>query len=320
MFIPLPGVNVFVAAFIRGALSGGIATDSLKGALKGGVQAAVTYGIGHGKGGFKGEGWVKPGLSRAIAHATVGGISAELDGGKFGHGFASSVLTSGADSAGLIDFKQTLARVVANAIVAGTISELTGGKFANGAMSAAFRAAFNDLARPKTVHKEVTLDPEYEGPIQWNIVDGVNQGIADLGNALNLQGDVNAINKFNSLNLIYSEGNNFGEDFDGDATSALAVSKLGGNEIIFGSNIGSYLNKTKFGFRSFYHNSVVTNGGRGSIAFVVAHEFGHSIDSTGYSVRQRIAGKAENFANNYAKFLFPNFISSGIDMSDVRVR
>ena len=147
MFIPIPGVNILVAAFIRGAVSGAIATGSFKGALKGGLraslQAAVTYGIGHGFNGGKGIG--KPGsITRAVAHGVVGGVSAEIDGGKFGHGFASSVLASGADKLGLKDLNFA-PRVITNAVVAGTISELTGGKFANGAMSAAFRVAYNDF-------------------------------------------------------------------------------------------------------------------------------------------------------------------------------
>lgn len=152
LFIPLPGINGYVAAFIRGALSRGIATDSLKGAVHGGIQATITFGIAHGSGG---EGWVKSDTGRMLAHATVGGVSAEVDGGKFGHGFASSYLASGADSIGLTNFSNTFARVIANALVAGTISEVTGGKFSNGAMSAAFRVAFNDLMVRKTKQRAI---------------------------------------------------------------------------------------------------------------------------------------------------------------------
>ncbi len=142
----IPGAQNIGIIFLQGALSGAVATGSLKGALKGGIQAALTYGIAHGSGG---DGWIKASKSggfnyaRTIAHGVVGGISAEVDGGKFGHGFASSVLSSGADKLGLSKLNP-ISRIIANAIVAGTISELTGGKFANGAMSAAFRVAFND--------------------------------------------------------------------------------------------------------------------------------------------------------------------------------
>jgi len=133
--------NAFTTIIVGGALSGGIATGSLKGAVKGGIFAAVTFGIAHGAGG---KGWIgasKIGgfnFARAFAHSFVAGVSAEIDGGKFGNGFVSSLLSSGADGLGLSQIKNSFARVVANAIVAGTISEATGGKFANGAMSAAF--------------------------------------------------------------------------------------------------------------------------------------------------------------------------------------
>ena len=133
--------KAFAVVVAGGFASGAVLAGNLKGAIKGAIQAAATFGIGHGKGGKALFG--KTGT--AVSHAVVGGISAEIDGGKFGHGFVSSILTSGADSAGLLDFKKTFFRIVANAIVAGTISEITGGKFANGAMSAAFRVAFNDL-------------------------------------------------------------------------------------------------------------------------------------------------------------------------------
>ena len=135
--------KAFAVVVAGGFASGAVLAGNLKGAIKGAIQAAATFGIGHGKGGKALFG--KTGT--AVSHAVVGGISAEIDGGKFGHGFISSILTSGADSAGLLDFKKTFFRIVANAIVAGTISEITGGKFANGAMSAAFRVAFNESVK-----------------------------------------------------------------------------------------------------------------------------------------------------------------------------
>ncbi len=89
-FIPIPGINKLIAkAAIKGALSGAIATGNLKGAVRGAIQAAVTSFIGHG---LDGKGGIKNDFARGFAHAVVGGVSAELDGGKFGHGFASSAV------------------------------------------------------------------------------------------------------------------------------------------------------------------------------------------------------------------------------------
>ncbi|NVJ60924.1 MAG: hypothetical protein HWE27_11070 [Gammaproteobacteria bacterium] len=82
-----------------------------------------------------------------LAHAIAGGISSELNGGKFGHGFVSAGLTKalninyivgGDDSAGW-----TAIRITSAAVIGGTISELTGGKFKNGAITAAYAQAFN---------------------------------------------------------------------------------------------------------------------------------------------------------------------------------
>jgi len=133
--------QALITTIAGGVLSGAVATGSLKGAVKGGIMAAVTFGIGHGAAGgaspFSSDG------GRYLAHATVAGISSEVDGGKFGYGFVSSYVSIGADSLGMQDWNFA-PRIVANAIVSGTISQVTGGKFANGAMSAAFRVAFND--------------------------------------------------------------------------------------------------------------------------------------------------------------------------------
>lgn len=83
------------------------------------------------------------------AQALAGGVMAELQGGKFGHGFASAGLSkvSGAAiggwdsgfSAGRLDIGQ----VVVAAIVGGTSSKLTGGKFANGAVTGALLNMYN---------------------------------------------------------------------------------------------------------------------------------------------------------------------------------
>ena len=136
--------QAFAITVVGGAVAGAISTGNLNGALKGAVFAAVTFGIGHGGGG--GTSAFTAG-EKLVAHSLVAGVSAEVDGGKFGHGFASAFLGQAAGSTALgsvLRNDNILISVVSNAIVQGTISEVTGGKFANGAMSGAFRAAFND--------------------------------------------------------------------------------------------------------------------------------------------------------------------------------
>lgn len=71
-----------------------------------------------------------------FAAGAMGGFMAEMQGGNFGHGFASAGLGAAAGAAGG-GFKG----FVVAAVAGGTVSEMTGGKFANGAASAAFSYA-----------------------------------------------------------------------------------------------------------------------------------------------------------------------------------
>ncbi len=137
----------FFSSAVTGAVIGAINTGNLKGAVKGGIFAAITFGIGHK---FKGFDNV-PGIgeegssARIFAHALVSGVSAEVDGGSFGHGFASAFLSQHIGKNAFFHKGGSTGTIVSNAILQGTISEITGGKFANGAISAAFRVAFNEI-------------------------------------------------------------------------------------------------------------------------------------------------------------------------------
>jgi len=153
------GASVYGAA-ATGAVVGGIATGSWKGALYGGLSAAAFYGIGSGFAQVAGNNvsqgpmanmFMRTGLtpaqfaSKVIAHGATGGVMSAIQGGSFGHGFASAAVTQGA--AGRIDtIGNTAGRVAVAALVGGSVSALTGGKFANGAVTAAFSRAFNDEA------------------------------------------------------------------------------------------------------------------------------------------------------------------------------
>ena len=92
--------------------------------------------------------WETGGAGHIGAHALVGGIIADLQGGKFGHGFFSAGLTKAANvnsmiSEGAGELGYDALRVITAAVIGGTISQITGGKFANGATTAAFAQAFN---------------------------------------------------------------------------------------------------------------------------------------------------------------------------------
>jgi RHS repeat-associated protein len=128
---------------IGGFASGAVQTGSLKGAVNGAFSSLLFFGIGgsYGSGGL---------LTRTIANGIGGGIVAELQGGKFGHGFVSAGIGSLAgDFAGRIDGQVgfSIKRTVVAAIAGGTASTVTGGKFASGALSSAMSQAFGDWAR-----------------------------------------------------------------------------------------------------------------------------------------------------------------------------
>jgi RHS repeat-associated protein len=86
------------------------------------------------------------------AHAIVGGVSAELQGGKFGHGFFAAGVTKGAGGAflpggGNLSTGQVIRGTVISAVVGGTASVISGGKF--GELTAAWR----DLGKePKSAY------------------------------------------------------------------------------------------------------------------------------------------------------------------------
>jgi hypothetical protein len=91
--------------------------------------------------------------TRVALHAFPGGITSELQGGKFGHGFINAGLTKAIDVNGMIKASQASGmsslRIVTAAVIEGTISRITGGKFANGAITAAFAQAFNGEEQAK---------------------------------------------------------------------------------------------------------------------------------------------------------------------------
>lgn len=82
--------------------------------------------------------------AKIAAHAAAGGVMGVLQGGKFGHGFASAgfgealspvTMRLGGGSPGRT--------FVIGVVVGGTSSVIAGGKFGNGATTAAFQWAFN---------------------------------------------------------------------------------------------------------------------------------------------------------------------------------
>jgi hypothetical protein len=146
-FIPVVG-TVVSAAF------GANHTFYLTGSLTQGAKSfAMSYGSamafqGIGEA-FNGTGLMaQNGAGHIFAHAMAGGVIAELQGGKFGHGFVSAGLAKGFMVNSGFDYSDgsmsaVMGRTAVAGVVGGTISAMTGGKFANGAITAAMAHLFN---------------------------------------------------------------------------------------------------------------------------------------------------------------------------------
>ncbi|MGA9827111.1 MAG: hypothetical protein WBQ57_02070, partial [Rhodanobacteraceae bacterium] len=123
-------------AALGGAASGAVQTGTFRGAVIGAFSAELGYGIGQafGEGNFQ----------SVLANATAGGVTQELNGGNFGHGFFAAGLTS--YIAPQIHTGNGFEDGVSFALVGGTASVISGGKFANGAVTGAFQYAFGRVA------------------------------------------------------------------------------------------------------------------------------------------------------------------------------
>jgi RHS repeat-associated protein len=124
------------AGAVSGFAGGAISSGSLKGGLQGAFSGAVFGGIG----GHYGN---RVTAGRVAASGAAGGVLAELQGGKFGHGFVSAGL---ATAAAPYVPQDTAGGTVVSALIGGTVSAMTGGKFANGAVTAAFSYAIGRMA------------------------------------------------------------------------------------------------------------------------------------------------------------------------------
>jgi len=169
-FAPIANSAAVTAGFTGGLLAGG-----LQGAISGAFSAAMFIPIGaHFQRAAAG------GMSHALqaqkilAHGIAGGVLSTLQGGQFGHGFASAGLTE-LFAPGIAQIENGAAQTFVAAIVGGTTSELSGGKFANGAVTAAMSYAFAGHAQSKqqarTLSYENALGPEYwpDGSYDWRI-------------------------------------------------------------------------------------------------------------------------------------------------------
>lgn len=119
-----------------GFASGYVATGTIQGGVMGVFSAAVSFGIANG---------AMSAGQEFFARALSGGVLEMVQGGKFGHGFASAGLTS-AFMPQVGGINNDIVRTATGALIGGTISKATGGKFANGAISGAIQGAMTKNA------------------------------------------------------------------------------------------------------------------------------------------------------------------------------
>ena len=139
------GMIMGAAGFLDAVSQGASFKDALKAGVIQGISAAAFAGIGQASGDVLGMDFGSLPV-KVAASGVVGGISSVLQGGKFGHGFASASIGAlvGASRGLKLQSGQTWAnfgRAAARITIAGSISRATGGKFGNGAAFAAFSVA-----------------------------------------------------------------------------------------------------------------------------------------------------------------------------------
>jgi RHS repeat-associated protein len=143
------------AGFADALVAGGSFKDALLSGIAAGVSAGAFSKVGGALAKFKGD--FAANLSgigfsiKVVSHGVIGGITSVIQGGKFGHGFASGAFTAAATSFNNSQFIPgegfSRTRVVIGAAIGGTASKMTGGKFANGAITGAFSQALNNEKR-----------------------------------------------------------------------------------------------------------------------------------------------------------------------------
>ncbi|WP_105102097.1 L,D-transpeptidase [Microbulbifer pacificus] len=114
---------------------------------------------------------------------------AELQCGKFGHGFAAAGFTAAGTSFNNSNHiggaGYSVTRVIVAAVIGGTASKLSGGKFANGAATGVFSQAFNhETSEQRRVNAQKAQSLSFNGKsLQWLDANGkvVNEWAAVSG-------------------------------------------------------------------------------------------------------------------------------------------
>jgi hypothetical protein len=184
-------VGAAVASAYTTAHSAAVNGTNLKDSYIAGARAGVMSGVSAGI--FKGAHILGEAggntVARLMLHGVAGGVMSELNGGKFGHGFASAFVTQlleGAITENVDALNKGLSweRVAVAGMVGGAVSAATGGRFVNGAVSGAMSRGLNaelDNENKESVKKAIGERLELEIK-RGEIVKGVLKGeVVELG-------------------------------------------------------------------------------------------------------------------------------------------
>ena len=112
--------------------------------------------------------------AKILVHGTIGGVTSVLQGGKFGHGFASAGFTAAVSAVNNSRYIHkdsngfSWRRVAIGAAAGGTASKISGGKFANGAITGAFSQALNG-ERSEVDKARANREKPFVGPPQKKV-------------------------------------------------------------------------------------------------------------------------------------------------------
>lgn len=193
-----------------GFVAGAVTSGTLKGAAIGAFGGLAFGAIGaHLAGG-----------EAIFAHGLTGGVLAELQGGKFGHGFLAATITKSV-SKQISDIGNPALEVAAAAVVGGSVSAATGGKFGNGAVSAGFGYAFNQLQGTSAEDKKIK---EYRKAVEALLADEEfvralrrADGIVSVGignRSVDQRTNIFDARKLRPLAATIEDGGFFGDKFD----------------------------------------------------------------------------------------------------------
>lgn len=213
--------------------------------------------------------------AKTAAAGAAGGVSSELGGGKFGHGFLSAGVGfwTGLKFGGSPNF----GKFMGSAIVGGTLSEVTGGKFANGAAMAGFAYAVA-VGTAGLDKKQSTIDSQRSGSTH-NLLRACNSGSTDACTQLS---SINQRDLGTAIKYIRAQYPEILTPFENSLPS-----------ISFDVSLDYWLARS--GSTAFLSGDVTLSGGYNSVAELtgtVAHELLHSGDG--------VWGRMEtNFQDNF---------------------